>query len=277
VVEGCDVAQLMNCAFERKQIPLRVAVVTNPKVSALVACGYSLAHTPTPPCLVSVTLGAELGVCYVQPNSHNYGFTGNVLQIDCDNFGPNLPENNIDREIDFASSKGVARFAKLAGGAYLGEICRVLFVKVTQHRAPGHAWTPYCLSCQQAAEVLRDTSINHIVTRKLLSNHWDVTNPDDDLVVAFKKICQIVFVRAARLAALVIAATVRMTGNLETDGVTVAVGGTLFKSVDIYRKQVKETVASLLGRFGDFVFLEGVPDAIARDCAVVAATTTKVL
>eukprot|EP01071_Lankesteria_metandrocarpae_P001566 Lankesteria_metandrocarpae@DN1659_c0_g1_i1.p1 len=139
-VEGCDVQQLMTVSLQRRGVPLNVTAVLNDGVGALLSSCYSIDRKKHPQCLVAVILGTGVNACYYERTAASYGYNGKVINIECGNFDKGLPQTNVDHEVDFASAnRGKQLLEKMLSGAYISEICRRTFIKITQHNAPEKA------------------------------------------------------------------------------------------------------------------------------------------
>lgn len=98
-VIGRDVCLLLDRAFERKKMNARLSAVLNDTVGAMLAGSYS--KTPEqPPCLVGAILGTGMNGAYVQPDAKSYGYQGIVINTELGGFDKDLPENEIDKEVN---------------------------------------------------------------------------------------------------------------------------------------------------------------------------------
>lgn len=249
-VEGCDVAELMNAAFKRKSLPLRVNCVANDTVGTLLSCAYMLDNKAHPPCAVGLILGTGMNACYIEEYAPDWGYKGKIINIECGNFNRDLPRTNVDFELDFndVGGRGRQHLEKMVSGAYLGEICRRAIVKVFQDKATSQMWTAQTFGSEDASTCIGDKSESLIVVDRKCKEKWQATFTQRELVWV-REICVAVFNRAAALTATMIAACALATGRLRdaVGGVTVGVDGSLFKCNYFLQLDIRRYLNLILG------------------------------
>lgn len=274
-VEGLDVAELMNHGFARKGVPLKVNCVANDTVGTLLSCGYSLAKEKAP-CCVGVILGTGMNACYLEPQAKEFGYVGNIINIECGNFNRDtLPRINIDNELDFddVGGRGRQHLEKMVSGAYLGEIVRRSLVKVFQYKTPPMMWNPGTLTAEDAAVIVGDKSAQLVVVGRKCFERWNATFDAKELHIV-KDLCTAVYSRAAALSAMLIAGCCIRTGKLQRamDGVTVGIDGSLFKHNQFFRENIREYLVHILGpKQASLVHLTCADDGSGLGAAILSA------
>eukprot|EP01055_Gregarina_sp_Pseudo9_P000379 Gregarina_sp_Pseudo_9__378@NODE_1246_length_1743_cov_334_109155_g1172_i0_p1_GENE_NODE_1246_length_1743_cov_334_109155_g1172_i0NODE_1246_length_1743_cov_334_109155_g1172_i0_p1_ORF_typecomplete_len518_score169_40Hexokinase_1/PF00349_21/3_8e51Hexokinase_2/PF03727_16/1_4e46_NODE_1246_length_1743_cov_334_109155_g1172_i0991652 len=273
-VEGVDVAELMNMAFQRRALPLRVNCVANDTVGTLLSCAYSM-PTEKPACAVGLILGTGMNACYVDEHSPEYGYSGKIINIECGNFNRDLPRTNVDYEIDFADVGGRGRqhLEKMVSGAYLGEICRRTFVKVFQFKAPPLMWQAQSFSSEDAAVCVGDKSPQLVVVARKCMERFNATFTLDELRWV-QHICSAVFERGASLSAMLISGCAIKTGRLQEamGGLTIGIDGSLYKCNPFFRESIVHYLEVILGpRQAALVNLENADDGSGLGAAIFSA------
>eukprot|EP00922_Rhytidocystis_sp_ex-Travisia-forbesii_P048469 GHVS01072200.1.p1 GENE.GHVS01072200.1~~GHVS01072200.1.p1 ORF type:complete len:592 (+),score=154.10 GHVS01072200.1:46-1776(+) len=244
-VEGKDVGVLMTDAFKRNDVPASLSAIANDTVGTLLSCAYQKPAN-TPPCLVGVILGTGMNGCYVEPKYKQFGYVGQIINVECGNFNKQLPLTEVDAQVDWETgNRGRQLLEKLCSGAYLGELIRHTFLRVFRNRAPPKAWTKESFSSEDAAIILGDNSDSLNVSYDRMLKKWDVSMAHQDLV-DLQMLCALVFDRSASLAGAAICAMCTKTEQLSV-GMTVAVDGSLYVKNPWYARRVKAHIADILG------------------------------
>eukprot|EP00922_Rhytidocystis_sp_ex-Travisia-forbesii_P048470 GHVS01072201.1.p1 GENE.GHVS01072201.1~~GHVS01072201.1.p1 ORF type:complete len:531 (+),score=107.33 GHVS01072201.1:172-1764(+) len=213
-VEGKDVGALMSEAFKRNDVPASLSAIANDTVGTLLSCAYQK-PADTPPCLVGVILGTGMNGCYVEPNYKDFGYVGQIINIECGNFNRDLPLTEVDVQLDWeTSNRGRQLFEKLCSGAYLGELIRHSFLRVFRNRAPPKAWTTETFASEDAALILNDSTEDLKLSFDRMLAKWDISMTPQDLH-DLQQLCVVVFDRSASLAAAAICAMCQKTGRLD--------------------------------------------------------------
>eukprot|EP01053_Blabericola_migrator_P005871 Blabericola_migrator_1__5870@NODE_2972_length_2149_cov_966_886167_g1860_i0_p1_GENE_NODE_2972_length_2149_cov_966_886167_g1860_i0NODE_2972_length_2149_cov_966_886167_g1860_i0_p1_ORF_typecomplete_len514_score97_75Hexokinase_1/PF00349_21/8_5e53Hexokinase_2/PF03727_16/5_2e46DUF2964/PF11177_8/0_16_NODE_2972_length_2149_cov_966_886167_g1860_i02421783 len=277
-VEGVDVGELMNKAFERKRLPLRVNCIANDTVGTLLSCAYSLPLNK-PRCAVGLILGTGMNACYVDDNCLPYGYHSKIINIECGNFNRDLPRSNVDTEIDFADVGGRGRqhLEKMVSGAYMGEICRRTIVKVFQYKAPPLMWQPQTFTAEDAATCVGDKSPTLVVVGRKCQERFGVSFTEAELRM-IRDLCVQIFDRGAAMAAVIIASTCLKSGRLQEalGGVTVGIDGSLYKHNAFFREGIVKYLGVILGpKQAALIQLENSDDGSGLGAAILAAIVAK--
>ncbi|KAH0486951.1 MAG: uncharacterized protein KVP18_000991 [Porospora cf. gigantea A] len=274
-VEGADVAELLNIAFIRNQVPAVVNAVVNDTVGTQVSCDFD--QRARSPCLVGMILGTGFNTSYSDIDAQEHGYQGHIINIESGNFNRDLPRCNIDYEVDFADSagRGQQHLEKMVAGKYLGEVVRRAFIKVLQSTCPASSWTRDSLSSFHVAAICGDKSSNLIVAQKVVKEIWDVELDAFHLQV-LRRLCHCVFERSAAMAAVVVCATSERTGYLQPamGGLTIGIDGSLYKENQFYRDAMRRYVRELIGpESADLIRICMAEDGSGRGAGIVSMIT----
>lgn len=275
-VEQRDVGLLMSQAFDRNDVPATLSAIANDTVGTLLSCAYQK-PPGTPPCLVGVILGTGMNGCYVEPSSAQYGYKGQVINIECGNFSRDLPLTEIDAQVDWqTSNRGRQLLEKLISGAYLGELIRHTYIRIFRNRAPPRAWTAETLSTEDCAVIVNDKTADLGLSFKRVQSKWDANFCHEDLV-DLQRICRVLFDRSAALAGMSICAMCAQTGQLfpTSDGITVAVDGSLYVKNPWFSHRVRVHMTSIVGEeLSDKIHLLAADDGSGQGAAILAAANS---
>jgi len=287
---GKDVCALLQAELDRLHLPVKVAALVNDTVGTLMARSYSA------PGKTGAVLGAIFGTgtngAYVEklsnikkPLTGEYDKTTGEMVVNTewgsfDNQLNVLPNTSWDIQLDRESvNPGVQMYEKRVSGMFLGEILRlalldllqnpaVSFFKdensgqndwksVTHIAADSGIYQHWGLDTSIMSVAAADNSPELSTLRGELETVLHVNSPALDDAQAFKAIAGAVVRRAARLAAVAIAAIVLQTGRLDdgTDGpIDIGVDGSLVEHYPYFRDMIYET----------FRVIDGVGEAGAK-------------
>lgn len=273
-VEGLNVGELMNAAFQRNGVPLKVVAVVNDTVGTLLSAAYETTIR-SPPVLVGLILGTGMNACYVDGRAPDHGYDGIIINLECGNFNRSLPLTNVDYELDFAesSNRGRQRLEKMVSGAYMGEIVRRAIIKVLQDKAPAASWIPFSLTSVNVARIAQDTSISLGTAATILMELYNHQFSLVELQI-IKSLCLVVLDRGASLAAVIVAATARKSKHLQPamGGVAVAVDGSVYKEIPLFQQQLRVHLENILGKeSADLIKVVQADDGSGKGAAVLAA------
>uniref|UniRef100_A0A673GIR1 Hexokinase-2 n=1 Tax=Sinocyclocheilus rhinocerous TaxID=307959 RepID=A0A673GIR1_9TELE len=196
-VEGRDVVGLLRKAIKKRgDFDIDIVAVINDTVGTMMTCGYDDHH-----CEIGLIVGESLSyIC-----THMLAEISRMcVNMEWGAFGDDGALDDIrtefDREIDAGSlNPGKQLFEKMISGMYIGELVRLILVKMAKdgllfqgHTTPDLLTTVIMLACI-AEQVLRGLGLD--------------PSPED--CVATQRVCQIVSTRAAHLCAATLAAVLR--------------------------------------------------------------------
>eukprot|EP01061_Rhynchopus_euleeides_P041823 TRINITY_DN73111_c0_g1_i1.p1 TRINITY_DN73111_c0_g1~~TRINITY_DN73111_c0_g1_i1.p1 ORF type:complete len:497 (+),score=210.28 TRINITY_DN73111_c0_g1_i1:61-1491(+) len=258
--EGKDVVELLRSAFTRAGLKIRVNALVNDTVGTL-AAGYFGDNAAS----VGVILGTGSNACYWEsvpqirklpsPAGWKGGAEKMCINIEWGNFDSTkrevLPLTEFDDEIDKHSpNKGAQRFEKMISGMYLGEIARLLMLKLVRHGVlptiPSIV-APLSLDSSDLSGVIGDTTESFQITRDIMKRlyKYDIsTQQAETLQMLFASVAE----RSARLSAAGIAAILLKTG--EISGTKICVDGAVFEKVPYYQDVLRKTLDDILQSHG---------------------------
>ncbi|XP_022592522.2 hexokinase [Cyclospora cayetanensis] len=277
-VVGQDVVTLLDAAILRKGLNVKCAAVVNDTVGTMLSCAYQK-QPGSPPCSVGVILGTGANCCYVEPEAAANGYKGRVINVECGNFNKHLPTTSVDTAIDEKSpNKGEQLFEKMISGFYLGELVRLLTLRIFGNAAPAKAKEEFSLDTKQVAILactcVPGTPVDAAADQKCrdtLKESW-CWETDDASLKIMKDIAFAVFDRSAALAAISIAVLAERTGELDNNGsLTVAVDGSLYVRNAWYGERISEYMKILTGDKQKRITLRAADDGSGKGAAICVA------
>uniref|UniRef100_A0A3Q4GUN9 Phosphotransferase n=1 Tax=Neolamprologus brichardi TaxID=32507 RepID=A0A3Q4GUN9_NEOBR len=233
-VEGKDVVQLLKEAIQRRgDYHIGSVAMVNDTVGTMMSCGYR-----DQSCEIGMIIGTGTNACYMEEMTNVKGIEGEdgrmCINTEWGGFGDDKSLDDILTEFDVEVDKtsinpGVHIFEKMISGMYLGEIVRLVLVKMTKDKllfkgqisealgTPGQFET-------KAISEIEDGLENAMKILTELGLDWD---PVDASVV--RLVCDTISSRSAHLCAAALATLVNHIRNnrkLDHLKTTVGVDGT---------------------------------------------------
>uniref|UniRef100_A0A8C1KX67 Hexokinase-2 n=1 Tax=Cyprinus carpio TaxID=7962 RepID=A0A8C1KX67_CYPCA len=244
-VEGRDVVGLLRKAIKnRGDFDIDIVAVINDTVGTMMTCGYDDHH-----CEIGLIIGTGTNACYMEEMRHLELVDGDegrmCVNMEWGAFGDDGALDDIrtefDREIDAGSlNPGKQLFEKMISGMYMGELVRLILVKMAKdgllfqgHTTPDLLTTVFDILKLIAEQILRGLGLD--------------PSPED--CVATQRVCQIVSTRAAHLCAASLAAVLRqIRDNKATDRLrtTVGVDGSVYKNHPQFARRLNKMVRLLV-------------------------------
>lgn len=283
-VEGKDVVKLLKDAIHRRgTYDIGSVAMVNDTVGTMMSCGYR-----DQSCEIGLIIGTGTNVCYMEEIKNVKRVEGEDGQM-CINtewggFGDDGSLKDIQTEFDevvdeTSINPGVHTFEKMISGMYLGEIVRLLLVRLTEDKLLFKGQTSEALLTPEAFETKFISEINepdrslenaqNILTK--LGLKWD---PVDSRVV--RLVCSTIASRSARLCAAALATIAnRIRDNRKLDHLktTVGVDGTVYKKLPNFSEELQETLR-LLAPKCDITFLVS-EDGSGKGAAMVTAVAQR--
>ena len=210
-----------------------------------------------------VLLGTGHNICARLPVSridrskklNNYPNPYIIVNFESGGFNKNLPRNSFDQIVDEQSEgPDMQQAEKMISGKYLGEIVRVILVNLIKKGVLFNGTLPVLLAKKGdflAEHVSKIEELDPKQVSEFLTNELGIGSNtiSEEEVLAIKEICEIVSYRAARLAATMIAATLRykMLYEGEQESYTIAVDGSVFEKSPNFARRVDETFRKIFG------------------------------
>uniref|UniRef100_A0A8C9ZIK9 Hexokinase-2 n=1 Tax=Sander lucioperca TaxID=283035 RepID=A0A8C9ZIK9_SANLU len=256
-VEGMDVVKLLNKAIQKRgDYEADIMAVVNDTVGTMMTCGFDDQR-----CEVGIIIGTGTNACYMEELRHIDQVEGDEGRM-CVNtewgaFGDDGRLEDIrtefDREIDRGSlNPGKQLFEKMVSGMYIGELVRLILVKMAREGllfegritpellTKGKLETKHISAIEKSKEGL--TKAREILTRLGVE-------PSHDDCIAVQHVCTIVSFRSANLIAATLAGI--LLRLKENKGVarlrtTVGIDGSLYKMHPQYARRLHKTVRRLV-------------------------------
>uniref|UniRef100_A0A663M815 Hexokinase-2 n=1 Tax=Athene cunicularia TaxID=194338 RepID=A0A663M815_ATHCN len=251
-VEGKDVVSMLRKSIKKRgDFDIDIVAVVNDTVGTMMTCGYD-DHN----CEVGLIVGTGTNACYMEEMRHIDLVEGDegrmCINMEWGAFGDDGVLNDIrtefDQEIDMGSlNPGKQLFEKMISGMYMGELVRLILVKMAKEGLLfGGNLTPDLLTTGHF-ETRYQTRTLQMKAHEILTKLG--LEPSHEDCVATLRICQIVSTRSANLCGATLAAVLRRIK--ENKGVerlrsTVGVDGSVYKKHPHFARRLHKTVRKLL-------------------------------
>ncbi|XP_008694190.1 hexokinase HKDC1 isoform X1 [Ursus maritimus] len=256
-VQDTDVVSCLTKAMRKhKDIDVDILALVNDTVGTLMTCAYD-----DPYCEVGVIIGTGTNACYMEDMSNIDLVEGDEGRM-CVNtewgaFGDDGALEDIrtefDRELDLGSlNPGKQLFEKMISGLYLGELVRIILLKMAKAgllfggkkssalHTKGKIETRHVAAMEKYKEGLANT-------REILTDLG--LEPSEADCIAVQHVCTIVSFRSANLCAAALAAILtrlRVNKKLARLRTTVGMDGTVYKIHPQYPKRLHKVVRRLV-------------------------------
>ncbi|KAM4602712.1 hexokinase HKDC1 [Polymixia lowei] len=256
-LQGKDVVQALRQAINRTGgMDVEVLALVNDTVGTMMTCSFDDQR-----CEVGLIIGTGTNACYMEELRHIDLVEGDegrmCVSTEWGAFGDDgaLKDyiTEFDREIDAASANpGKQLFEKLVSGLYMGELVRLVVLKMTKLgllfdgnvskalRTKGKITTTHVAAMEKYKDGLRNT-------REILLDLG--LTPSHDDCVAVQHVSTVVSFRSSNLVAAGLAAIltrVRQNRKLKTLRITVGVDGTVYRTHPQYAKRLHKVVRCLV-------------------------------
>ncbi|XP_027030735.1 hexokinase-1 [Tachysurus fulvidraco] len=256
-VEGMDVVKLLNKAIKKRgDYEADIMAVVNDTVGTMMTCGFDDQR-----CEVGMIIGTGTNACYMEEMRHIDLVEGDegrmCINTEWGAFGDDGMLEDIrtefDRDIDRGSlNPGKQLFEKMVSGMYIGELVRLILVKMAKEGllfegritpellTKGKIETKHVSAIEKSKEGL--TKAKEVLTRLGVE-------PSSDDCIAVQHVCAIVSFRSANLVAAALGAIlIRLKDNKNVPRLrtTVAIDGSLYKMHPQYSRRLHKTVRRLV-------------------------------
>jgi hexokinase len=256
-VEGNNVVQLLQDAFTREKIAIRVVALCNDTVGTLIT-QYIQDETTQ----MGVILGTGSNACYwerssavtKEPQVAKHGGEV-VINMEFGDFDSDkrvvLPITKYDNIIDDGSSnKGHQLFEKMISGKYLGEIARLILVHLGEAgvlpRTVAHELKkePVKFDSAVLGRIITDRTPGLVLIERIMKETFGQMLHEDERHTV-REVCLLVRHRAAQLSGMAVAATLLKSST--QDNATVAVDGSVFEKTSGFKAIMQKTIATIVG------------------------------
>jgi len=255
-VVGKDIVELLKGEFDKADVKLNIVALCNDTVGTLVAEYFNDSSSS-----VGVILGTGSNACYWERAGNITKYINenpgedpdqymciNMEWADFDTNEPHqcLPVTRFDKIIDFYSEHpGSHVMEKMMSGLYIGETVRLLFLYLSSKgvlpKLDGIEKSESFVS-ENLSFFLSDTSSNLEDIKSFLLERFNLST---DLFErkTMKDLCELVAIRAARLAATGISTIVAKMGV--EGNTTVSIDGSVYEYVPGFRKHLEDCLEEL--------------------------------
>ncbi|XP_059755082.1 hexokinase-1 [Balaenoptera ricei] len=256
-VEGTDVVKLLEKAIKKRgDYDANVVAVVNDTVGTMMTCGYDDQQ-----CEVGLIIGTGTNACYMEELRHIDLVEGDegrmCINTEWGAFGDDGALEDIrtefDREIDRGSlNPGKQLFEKMVSGMYMGELVRLILVKMAKEgllfegRITPELLTRGKFNTSDVSAIEKNKEGLHNA-REILTRLG--VEPSDDDCISVQHVCTIVSFRSANLVAATLGAILnRLRDNKGTPRLrtTVGVDGSLYKTHPQYSRRFHKTLRRLV-------------------------------
>ncbi|XP_004583497.2 hexokinase HKDC1 isoform X1 [Ochotona princeps] len=256
-VQDTDVvSRLAQAVKKHKDVDVDILALVNDTVGTMMTCAYD-----DPYCEVGVIIGTGTNACYMEDMSNIDLVEGDegrmCINTEWGAFGDDGVLEDIrtefDRELDLGSlNPGKQLFEKMISGLYLGELVRLILLKMAKAgllfggqkssalHTKGKIETQHVAAMERYKEGLANT-------REILVDLG--LEPSEADCIAVQHVCTIVSFRSANLCAAALAAILtrlRENKRLMRLRTTVGMDGTLYKIHPQYPKRLHKVVRKLV-------------------------------
>uniref|UniRef100_A0A3P8VRS7 Hexokinase-2 n=1 Tax=Cynoglossus semilaevis TaxID=244447 RepID=A0A3P8VRS7_CYNSE len=258
-VEGKDVVSLLRKSIKKRgDFDIDVVAVVNDTVGTMVTCGYD-DHL----CEIGLIVGTGTNACYMEQMRNLEVLEGDEGRM-CVNtewgaFGDDGSLEDLrtdyDREIDAGSlNPGKQLFEKMISGMYLGELVRLILVRMAKEQLLFRGQTPAKLLTTESFSVRNIYAIENDKKEEGLACAEKVLrdlglDPSVEDCLATQRVCQIVSTRAAHLCAATLVAILRQIRDnkaAEKLRTTIGVDGSVYKNHPQFPRRLHKMVRRLV-------------------------------
>lgn len=240
-------------------------------------------------CKIGVILGTGSNACYVEKARNAELFTKTdltddekvVINVEWGAFGDNGSLESIrtpyDREVDFNSiNPGNQLFEKMLSGMYLGELVRLVLVKLAtsgllfKGKVSKQLNTPHQFFTKFVSEIESEPTGSIAATREILTDigYHDASDQD---CVNVRYVCECISRRAAHLVSAALTTLVLKMGDPD---ITIGVDGSVYRFHPKFHDLMTEKIKELLPSNYRFRFALS-EDGSGRGAALVAAVASR--
>ncbi|XP_074780311.1 hexokinase HKDC1-like isoform X5 [Athene noctua] len=256
-VQDTDVVSSLRKALQKhKDIDVDVLALVNDTVGTMMTCGYDDQR-----CEVGLIIGTGTNACYMEEMRHIDLVEGDegrmCINTEWGAFGDDGALDDLrtefDRELDLGSlNPGRQLFEKMISSLYLGELVRLILLKMTKEGLLFNGKVSTALLTKGKIEMKHVSAMEKY--KEGLSNTKEILTelnlfPSEEDCIAVQHVCTIVSFRSANLCAAALAAILtrlRENKKLLRMRTTVGIDGGLYKTHPQYAKRLHKVVRRLV-------------------------------
>ncbi|XP_070760240.1 hexokinase-2 isoform X4 [Enoplosus armatus] len=257
-VEGKDVVSLLRKSIKKRgDFDIDIVAVINDTVGTMMTCGYDDRH-----CEIGLIVGTGTNACYMEQMRNLELLDGDEGRM-CVNtewgaFGDDGAledlRTDIDREIDAGSlNPGKQLFEKMISGMYMGELVRLILVRMTKEKLLFQGKTTAVLLTTGSFNTshiyaIENDKLDGLASAEKLLRGLGL-DPSIEDCIATQRVCQIVSTRAAHLCAAALVAVLRQIRDnkaAEKLRATIGVDGSVYKNHPEFSRRLHKMVRRLV-------------------------------
>uniref|UniRef100_A0A3Q1IHY6 Hexokinase-2 n=1 Tax=Anabas testudineus TaxID=64144 RepID=A0A3Q1IHY6_ANATE len=258
-VEGKDVVGLLRKAIKKRgDFDIDILAVINDTVGTMMTCGYDDQH-----CEIGLIVGTGTNACYMEQMRNIELLDGDEGRM-CVNtewgaFGDDGAlehlRTDIDREIDAGSlNPGKQLFEKMISGMYMGELVRLILVRMAkekllfQGKTTAELLTTGSFSTAYIYDIENDKDEEALASAEKVLRGLGL-DPSVEDCISTQRVCQIVSTRAAHLCAATLVAILRQIRDnkgAEKLRTTIGVDGSVYKNHPEFSRRLHKMVRRLV-------------------------------
>uniref|UniRef100_A0A8C8JI53 Phosphotransferase n=1 Tax=Oncorhynchus tshawytscha TaxID=74940 RepID=A0A8C8JI53_ONCTS len=280
-VVGEDVVRLLREAIHRRgDYDIGSVAMVNDTVGTMMSCGYR-----DQSCEIGMIIGTGTNACYMEEIKNVKRVEGEdgrmCINTEWGGFGDDGSLKDIQTEFDLVVDRdslnpGVHVFEKMISGMYLGEIARLVLVKLARDKLLFGGDLSVALLTQDSFETRFISEIEEGLQKaqEILSKLDLPAGPVDCQIV--RLVCDSLSTRSAQLCATALATIanrIRVNRGLDHLSTTVGVDGTVYKKHPNFSEKLQETVRILAPKC-DITFLVS-DDGSGKGAAMVTAVAQR--
>lgn len=267
-----------------QDIKILVCAILNDTTGTLMSCAWKHHN-----CKIGVILGTGSNACYVESarNAELFEKPGKlddekvIINVEWGAFGDYGSLESIrtfyDREVDHHSiNPGNQLFEKMLSGMYLGELVRLVLVKLAKSghlfkgKVPQQLDTPHQFFTKFVSEIEAEAPESIAVVREILID-IGVDEPSDEDCVTVRYVCELISRRAAHLVSAALATLILKMGDPD---ITIGVDGSVYRFHPKFHDLMTQKIQQLIPSNFQFRFVLS-EDGSGRGAALVAAVASR--
>ncbi|KAL3997999.1 Hexokinase family protein [Acanthocheilonema viteae] len=288
-VEGHDVVEFLRDACNRrKDISVDVVALLNDTVGTLMACAFK-----DNTCQVGIILGTGTNACYMEKLSNcqklnKYGFDKDndpkemIINMEWGAFGDNgcidFLRTEFDKDVDRGSiNPGKHLFEKMISGMYMGEIVRLILVKLAKAKmlfdGDYEAISKRdCFPTKFVSDIEEQKGLGDLQRTLQILQQIGINKISDSDCFHVAYVCEVVSTRAAYLTAAGISC---ILSRMQKKFVTVGIDGSVYRFHPKFDKVLDAKINDLLPKNLDYQLMLS-EDGSGRGAALVAAVADRI-
>lgn len=283
-----NVVELLEDAIRRRNdIKILVCAILNDTTGTLMSCAWK-----NNDCKIGVIIGTGSNACYMEKSCNaeyfeKYGSDARdenvIINTEFGAFGEKGSLKEIRTVYDFdvdenSINPGNQLFEKMISGMYMGELVRLVLVKLAEKGLLFKGFlssklkSRYQFYTKYVSEIEADDEEVFVMTREVL-NEIGIEDATDEDCRIVKYCCGLISRRAAQLVSSALAVLILRIGDPQ---ITIGVDGSVYRFHPKFHELMTETIKELIPSNYNFKFVLS-EDGSGRGAALVAAVASQEL